>query len=291
MALAEQPAGEYRRIEVTPLAGAMGAVIGGIDLRTINDDDVEEIHRAFLENLVVFFRGQSLTPQEQLAVARRWGEIHLHPFVPGLEDCPEVMEILKSEKDDRNFGGVWHSDQMFSPKPAMGTMLYAVETPAAGGDTMWANLYLAYESLSDGMKDLLGQMKGHSVGDNFGSHQGKSRREIYGHTSMKVREPGKDEVTEADHPMIRTHPETGRKALYIGNHMQYFTGMTREESAPLRAYLMEHATKPEFTCRFRWEPGSLAFWDNRCTQHYALNDYPGQRRRMHRITICGYTPF
>lgn len=291
MALAEQQAADYRRIEVDPVAGAMGATISGVDLRKVTDDDVEEIHRAFLDHLVVFFRDQSLSPQEQLALARRWGEIHLHPFVPGLDDCPEVMEILKSEHDIKNFGGVWHSDQMFSPKPAMGTMLYAVETPSAGGDTLWANLYDAYDGLSDGMKALLSRMQGHSVGDNFSSHQGKSRREIYGDTSMKLRDPGEDEVTEADHPMIRTHPETGRKALYIGNHMQHFTGLSREESEPLRQYLMAHATKPEYTCRFRWAPGSLAFWDNRCTQHYAINDYPGQRRRMHRITICGDAPF
>jgi len=280
----------YRFIEVSPVAGAMGAEIGGVDLADSPDDEVfREIYQALLEYQAIFFREQELTPEQYLAFAKRWGGIHLHPFMKGMDDHPEILELIKTEKDTRAFGNAWHSDQMFSPIPAKATMLYAHETPDAGGDTLYASLYSAYDALSDGMKAMLGNLRAFNAGDKMKVNGGQSRRERYAgvlNETMKVVDPV-DVQTESLHPVIRTHPETGRKALYIGAHTQHLADMTDEESAPLMDMLMRHIRKPEFTCRFRWRPGSLAIWDNRCCQHYAINDYAGKRRRMHRITIAG----
>ena len=281
----------FETIEVRPIAGALGAEIHGVDLsEPLGNQTWDEIHRAWLQNNVIFFRDQKLTPQQYLSFAKRWGGIHLHPYMKGLDDIPEIFEIIKKEDDTQNFGGRWHTDQMFCPDPAKATMLYALEVPAAGGDTMFSNLYRAYDSLSDGMKAMLADMKTFNVGDR--KYGGLSRAERYakgGSMAGKVAPPKED--INSEHPLIRTHPETGRKALYIGSHTERFTGMTKEESQPLMDYLMEQAHRPEVTCRFRWEVGSLAIWDNRCSQHNAVNDYHGQRRRMHRITIKGDRPF
>ena len=284
---------KYQRIETHKIAGALGAEVEGVDLaRELDDETLGEIRSALLENCVIFFRDQSFTPDQQLAFARRWGEIHFHPFMEGMPSHPEILEIVKRPTDKKNFGGSWHTDQMFSPQPAMGTMLYAKEVPSAGGDTMFTNQYLAYESLSDGMKRMIADLRTVCVGDHFKGHGGKSRKEIHAATqsSMRVKEPG-DVQTTSVHPLVRTHPETGRKSLYIGGHVQSFEGMTDEESQPLIDFLMKHSVRPEFTCRFRWQTGSMAFWDNRCVQHFAINDYPAETRIMHRITVCGDTPF
>ena len=285
----------YQTIEVRPVSGALGAEIEGVDLsEDLDNQTFDEVHRALLENLVVFFRDQELTPDRQIAFARRFGDIHFHPFMKGLDDHPEILELIKEEADTRTFGAVWHTDQMFNPKPALATMLYAKEVPPAGGDTMYANMYMAYDALSDGMKEVAGKLKTFNVGDRMKSHGREARKDRYkGSKAMqaKVKDPGDDVVTEAVHPLVRTHPETGRKAIYLGNHSQHFDGMTEEESAPLLKFFAKHATQPEFVCRFRWKVGSLALWDNRCTQHYAVGDYDGERRRMHRITIAGDRPF
>ncbi len=282
----------YRHIEVERIAGSLGAEIAGVDLaQDLPEDVLAEIRQALLDNQVIFFRDQRLTPDRQLAFARRWGEIHLHPYMQGMDDYPEILEIVKTPQDKKNFGGSWHSDQMFTAKPAMGTMLYGKVIPSAGGDTMWTNQYLAYESLSEGMRRLLDPLKAVSKGDNFSSHDGKTRKEYYADKiSMKVKDPGSTQ-TVTTHPLIRTHPETGRKALFIGGHVHKFEDMTEQESRPLIDFLMQHSTRPEFTCRFRWKSGSVAFWDNRCTQHFAIHDYPAETRIMHRVTICGDTPF
>ena len=277
----------YERIEVTPMTGALGAEVSGLDLNDLDDATFDEIHRAWLEHLVLFFRDQEITPERQLDLARRFGEIHLHPFMTGMDDHPEILEIIKEEDDTHTFGSVWHTDQMFNPKPAKATILYAKETPAAGGDTLFANMYLAYETLSDGMKAMLERLKTWNVGGS-----GAARAAHYRGTAKmaaKVKDPGEAQ-TETAHPMVRTHPETGRKALYISGHTKSLQGFEEAEAAPILAYLRAHAVQPEFTCRFRWAVGSMAIWDNRCTQHRALDDYRGQRRRMHRITIAGDTP-
>ncbi len=282
----------YRHLDVNPVAGSLGAEVEGVDLsRDLDEEMMGEIRRALLDNLVIFFRGQSLTPDRQLAFARRWGDIHLHPYMQGMDDHPEVLEIKKTPADKKNFGGEWHSDQMFTAKPAMGTILYAKEVPSAGGDTLFANQYLAYEALSDGMKAMLAPLKAVSRGDRFDSHDGKTRKEFYADKiAMKVRDPGSTQTITA-HPLVRTHPETGRKGLYIGGHVYRLDGMTEAESRPLVDFLMKHSTRPEFVCRFRWESGSVAFWDNRCTQHFAINDYPAETRIMHRVTVCGDVPY
>jgi taurine dioxygenase len=285
---------QYRHLDVRKIAGSLGADVYGADLsKDVSEEVLAEIRAALLDNLVIAIRGQTLTPDQQLAFARRWGEIHLHPFVEGMADYPEILAIIKRPTDKKNFGGSWHTDQMFSPSPAMGTMLYAKEVPSSGGDTMFTNQYLAYESLSDGMKHIAGQLRTVCVGDNFKSAGGQSRKERYSRqmSEMKVKEPDPDEQTTSIHPLVRTHPETGRKALYIGGHVQQFDGMTEEESQPLIDFFMKHSIRPEFTCRVRWETGTLTFWDNRCTQHFAVNDYPAETRIMHRITVRGDQPF
>jgi taurine dioxygenase len=287
----------YRRIEVKPVAGALGAEIRGVNVGRMDDETFAEIKSAWLEHLVIFFRDQAITPEQQIAFAKRFGEIHHHPFMKGMDEYPDILEIIKEEGDTKAFGEVWHTDQMFNPKPAKATILYAKETPDAGGDTLFTNLYLAYETLSEPMKKLLEGVKTWNVGDRRklmqaekigvtpdGRYSGNQKM------SAKVRDPG-DLQTEAAHPIVRTHPETGRKALYISNHTQTLQGFQPAEARPILDFLAAHAVEPEFTCRFRWEVGSMAIWDNRCTQHRALNDYPGKRRRMHRITISGDAPF
>lgn len=288
--------GSYKHIEVKPIAGALGAEIHNVDLRDLNDEVFDEIHHAWLEHLVVFFRDQDITPDQQLAFAKRFGGIHYHPYMKGMDDHPEILEIIKTKDDTHTFGSVWHTDQMFNPKPAKATILYAKETPEAGGDTMFANMYTAYDRLSDGMKAMIQQVKTWNVGERMkrtsGGMSGASRSERYaGNPQMaaKVQDPG-DLQTETAHPLVRTHPDTKKKALYIGNHTQTLEGFEEKEADVIIDYLRDHSVQPEMTCRFRWAPGSMALWDNRCTQHRALADYPGLRRRMHRITIAGEVP-
>lgn len=279
-------------IEVKPIAGALGAELHGIDLANLTDDDFADVHDAFLAHQVIFFREQTLTPVEQIGFAKRFGDIHLHPYMQGLPDHPEILEIVKRESDTKNFGGGWHTDQAFSPRPALCTLLYAKQTPTFGGDTMFTNMYAAYEALSDTMKSVLAPLKGLFLGDRAAAAGGPSRKEKYLSQGgiMKPKDPNADEGTEAEHPIVRTHPETGRKSLFLSSHTSKIVGMTDDESAPLLSFLRQHAVRPEFTCRFRWEPGSFAIWDDRCTQHFAINDYHGQRRVMHRITIRGDVP-
>jgi len=282
----------YQHIEVHPISGALGAEITGVDLsQEVPQEVFDEIRRAFLENLVVFFREQKLTPAAQKAFGLRFGSLNVHPFVKPLEDHPEVMPIVKAPDDRANFGGGWHSDMSFLDEPALGSMLYALETPRFGGDTLWANQYLAWESLSEAMQEMLGGLTAiHSPSGQYGP-TGESARNNAKRQAMNVAVTEEAE-TEIEHPVVRTHPETGRKALYVNPAFTMkFKGMTRRESRPLLRFLYEHCTQEPFTCRFRWSDGAMAFWDNRCTQHYALNDYQGQRRAMNRVTINGDKPY
>lgn len=285
----------YAKIDVRPIAGALGADIFGVDLsKPLDNETFAEIHRAYLENLVVFFHDQHITPQQQMAFGRRFGQLDVHPFAKGMDGCPEVLRIVKEADDTAgNFGGTWHSDVTFYEKPALGSVLYAREVPAFGGDTLFANMYLAYESLSDGLKRMLdGLTAVHNASKAYGLKDSRTvRRHGAGSRSMDVR-AGADAEIDTEHPVVRTHPETGRRALFV-NHVftQRFKGWTNEESAPLLEFLYRHAVRPEFTCRFRWRKDAIAFWDNRCTQHHAVNDYHGQRREVHRVTVCGDRPF
>ena len=285
----------YQHIEVTPIAGALGAEIGGIDLsRELDDATFDEVRHAFHENLVIFFRDQILTPAQHRAFARRFGELDIHPFAAGLDGFPEVMPVIKEATDRAgNFGGTWHSDVTFYEKPALGSILYALDVPPHGGDTMFANMYMAYDALSDGMKLMLDGMTAlHDASRVYGAANSRATdRQEKGSQSMKIR-TGVDAEKVVEHPVVRTHPATGRKGLFVNhNFTSGFKGWTEAESAPLLEYLYEHSVRPEFTCRFRWQDGSIAFWDNRCTQHFAIDDYPGQTRVMHRITVCGDEPF
>lgn len=269
----------YRFLDVRPVAGSLGAEVTGVDLGHLTDEIFDEIYRVFLDYQAVIFRDQELDNDSYLAFARRWGKIALYPYMKGLESHPEILEIVKTETDTYAFGNVWHSDGSFSAIPPKATMLYAMELPPAGGDTAFANMYQAYETLSDGMKQLLSTLKVYNVGD-------KPLDKFSGVSQMSRQDPGDTQVRSV-HPAVRTHPDTGRKGLFVGGHTINFDGMTREESEPLITYLRNHAVRPEFTCRLRWEIGSLTIWDNRCTQHYAIDDYAGYRRRMRRITIQG----
>jgi len=274
----------YRCIEVRPIAGALGAEIGGVDAaRPLGDEVVAEIRQALLDHLVVFFRGQKLTPQSQLAFASRFGEPMEYPQLKGLPECPLITPVVKLAHERVNFGGIWHSDTTYLAQPPMASMLYAIETPPCGGDTLFANQYLAYETLSETYRKLLDGLIG--VSSSLKADASRTRED-------RLRAAGAEHKTLiAEHPVVRTHPETGRKALYVNvGHTTHFKGLTEEESRPLLEHLFRHQVRPEFTCRFRWDPGALAFWDNRCAQHNAVNDYHGFQRVMHRVTLVGDSP-
>jgi alpha-ketoglutarate-dependent taurine dioxygenase len=274
------------RLEIRPLSGAIGAEIFGIDLAEAQDEaTIGELRAALLEHVVIFFRDQDLAPQQLLALAERFGEPAEYPLIKGLPECPLVLPIVKEPHERTNFGGIWHSDTAYLERPALGTLLYALKTPPAGGDTMFANMYLAYETLSEGMRRLLDGLRAVNVAGKPATLKTREEMRTRGDTGADP------EAISAVHPAVRTHPETGRKALYVNYaHTLRFEDMTEEESASLLGYLFAHQIKPEFTCRFRWWPGSLAFWDNRASQHYPLNDYHGHRRVMHRVTLVGDRP-
>jgi taurine dioxygenase len=271
--------------EIRPIAGAIGAEIFGINLAgEIDDDTIAAIRQAWLDHLVIFFRDQYLPPARFLALARRFGEPIEYRFAKALAGFSVITPVIKLPNERENFGGFWHTDTTYREIPPMGTMLIAREVPLYGGDTLFANMYLAYEALSPGMQRLLDGL----IAVNARPESTSIKRRLANAVLARL---GIQTGYRAEHPVVRTHPETGRKALYVNSgHTVRFKNMTEEESAPLLRFLFAHQTRPEFTCRFRWEVGSLAFWDNRCAQHNALNDYHGRRRVMHRVTLAGDRP-
>ena len=284
----------YSRIDVKPLSGSIGAEIRGADLSgDLAQETFAEIHAAFLEHLVVMFPDQRLTPAQQIGFARRFGPVMIDPFMKSPEGLPELMIVIKEKHEKLAFGEVWHSDNSYLEKPPLGSFLYALEVPAYGGDTLFANQYLAYERLSAGLHRVLDGLKAvhnprsytKSIGaGNFGDQR-----------TMKLRGDAVMEAAqriETEHPVVRTHPETGRKALYVNPaYTVRFSGWTEAESRGLLEHLWAHAVRPEFTCRYRWSAGALTLWDNRCAMHHPINDYHGQRRVMHRVTAEGDRPF
>lgn len=277
---------DYTRIRIEPLSPALGAEVSGVDLSgTLDDTLIAELRHAFLTHLVIFFRDQSLSPDRFLAFARSMGEPSEYPMVKGLDGYPEITEVIKKENERVNFGGVWHSDTTYLEKPPMGTMLLAREVPPVGGDTLFANMFLAYESLSPGLQRVLDGLTAINTSDKDIAAATRADR-------VRDRPGGSGQtVNSAEHPIVRTHPETGRKALYINpGHTVRIAGFSEQESAPILEYLYAQQIRAEFTCRFRWRVGSLAFWDNRAAQHYPLNDYHGYRRAMQRITLAGDRP-
>ena len=274
----------YRHIAVRPIAGALGAEIEGVDMaRDLDSEVVGEVRQALLDHLVIFLREQAVTPLQQLAFARRFGEPVEYPQLKGLPESPLITPVVKLEDQRNNFGGIWHSDTTYLAEPPMGSMLLAREVPPYGGDTMFANLYLAYDALSDGLKATLDGLVG--VSSSAKADVTKTREDQMKAAGSELK------VLSAEHPLVRTHPETGRKALYTSvAHTAHIKGWTEKESLPLLQFLWDHQTRPEFTCRFQWRAGSLAFWDNRCAMHNPINDYHGFRRVMHRITLKGSKP-
>jgi len=272
-------------IRVARLAGAVGAEISGIDLRQpLPAEQRAAVRRIWLENGVVFLRDQQLTPDQFMAFAQAIGTPVEYPFVNGIAGYPKIIEVKKLEHEKVNFGGVWHTDTAYLERPPMATLLLAREVPPQGGDTMFASQVAAYEALSDGMKRLLATLGCVNTSDKADASRTREDR---------IAEGGRSERRsyEAVHPAVRVHPETGQRTLYMNaGHTVRFAGMTEAESAPLLDFLFEHQKKEEFTCRFRWQAGSLALWDNRCVQHYPINDYHGHRRVMHRITLAGDVP-
>jgi taurine dioxygenase len=276
----------YRKVTVAPIAGSLGAEIAGVDLaHDLGDEVIADIRRAWLRHLVVFFRDQILDSDQFLAFAHRVGTPVEYPFVRGLDGYPEIIGVTKLPHETVNFGGIWHSDTTYLAEPPMATMLIARDVPPTGGDTLFANMYAAFESLSAGLKAVLEPLKAvntSSLADASRTREDRIRDDPASMAST---------IYEASHPVVRTHPETGRKALYVNvAHTARFDGMTEQESRPLLEFLFQHQVRPEFTCRFRWEVGSLAMWDNRCTQHNPVNDYHGFTRVMHRITLKGDRP-
>lgn len=273
-------------IEVRRVGGALGAEIAGVDLtKPLDDAAVAAIRQALLDHLVIFIRDQDISPAQHLAFARRFGETADYPMLTGLEGFPEIVEVVKLEHEQANFGGAWHSDTAYLDIPPMGSILVAREVPEAGGDTEFANMYAAYESLSDGMKDLIGGLK--AVNSSTNPIAAATRQHRIGEGAK--RDPAAE--MRATHPVVRTHPETGLKALYVNPaHTVAIEGMSEAESEPILDVLYAHQQRPEFACRFQWTPGAIAFWDNRAAQHNAINDYHGHKRLMHRVTLAGERP-
>jgi taurine dioxygenase len=279
-------------LTITPLSGALGAEIAGpdltpLDLARLDDTGFGAIHAAFLDHQVLVFRDQHLSPAEYTALARRFGEPGIYPFAKGLDGHPEITMIVKEAHQTSNFGGMWHSDTTYQPKPPKATMLMAVETPPTGGDTLFACQYKAYEALPEAMKQRLGGLHGVS---SSAKNASALRTSHLATGSMSATADAAQTFT-ATHPAVRRHPRTGRLALYLNrSHTVRFAELTPEESAPLLDHLFDHQVQPVFTARIRWRPGTVVIWDNRASQHCAINDYDGHRREMWRITLEGETP-
>ncbi|MFO1082284.1 MAG: TauD/TfdA family dioxygenase [Reyranellaceae bacterium] len=270
-------------IEIIPLAGSLGAEVRGVDLRRLDNQAWDAVHQAFLDYKVIAIRDQQLGPQDVMDVGGRFGEPNHYPFVKGLDGFPFLFDIVKEPTETVNFGGGWHSDTTYMKTPPLATLLYAIETPPRGGDTLYCDMVAAYESLSPGMKALLAPLKG--VNSAGLKHVGGRKAHHATIAGMSITGTEEAETFEAVHPIVRTIAETGQKALYCSRgHTVRFDGMTEEESRPLLDWLQAHATRPEFTCRVAWKPGTLTVWDNRRTMHSAINDYQGLRRHMRRLT-------
>ena len=276
------------RIEVRPIAGAIGAEIHGIDVaKDLDDQTTKDVRKALLDHCVIFFRDQKLDVEAHKAMTRKFGKIFIHPNYKGVGKDDEIVEVKREPGDKKIVGEEWHADTTMVEEPPMGAILYALDVPPYGGDTLFASQYAAYDALSDGMKKLLSGLRAiHSDRKVAGPQAGMNA-----YRSTKVREDAGWRETVSVHPVVVTHPETGRKLLYVNHSYTVgFKGMTEDESRGLLDYLLAHGHRPEFTCRFRWEKGSIAFWDNRVCKHLAVHDSHQQRRYMRRTQICGTRP-
>ena len=265
--------------------GAVGAGVCEVDLTRLTDTMVAELSRAHGDYGVLFFRNQQLSEDDHINLAERFGAINVNRFFAAVDGFPQIAEVRKEPEQTVNIGGGWHTDHSYDEAPAMGSILYAREVPEVGGDTMFASMYAAYDSLSEGLKSMLCSLNAvHSSRHVFGASADRPA-DLAGRLGNEA-----DATQDAVHPMVIRHPVSGRPALYVNPGFTIgIEGWTAAESAPLLGFLYAHASRPEHTFRFRWMQGSVAFWDNRATWHYALNDYQGQQRLMHRITLDGET--
>jgi taurine dioxygenase len=271
----------FETITVDKLTPIIGAEIGGIDLsKPLGNHAIDEVHRALAENLVIFFRDQHLSQEQHLAFGRLFGDLHIHPAAPHAPNHPELMIIHADKDSPRANGEGWHSDVSCDEEPPMGSILYIKTCPPKGGDTLFANMYAAYDALSDRMKQYLdGLTAVHDGEDNY--------RGTYANFGVKDRPA----YPRAEHPVVRTHPVTGKKALFVNKGFtRHIVGVPRDESEGVLRYLFEHASNPLFQCRFRWRENSIAFWDNRCAQHRAMWDYWPHTRSGFRVTVQGDRP-
>jgi len=279
------------RISVVPVSAAIGAELSGLDLSSGGDtDSFQVIHRALLDHGVVFLRDQSWSRSAQLAFASRFGKLDVHPIANGMDDHPEIIRVAKPAGEEAYFGTSWHSDNSFFENPSAITILYGERVPPCGGDTVFASMERAFEALSDPFKTLLaGLVAVHSASR---AYDPRTTGEARYRGDAGIRYTWSDVITEeVEHPIIRTHPETGRKSIYVNAMFtQRIRGLSPIESDAILAMLYAHATRPEFTCRFRWQAGSIAIWDNRCVQHYAVSDYRDFERIMYRVTVSGDRP-
>ena len=271
----------FETITVEKLTPVIGAEISGVDLaKPLTNRQQDEIHRALAENLVIFFRDQPLTPDQHLAFGRLFGDLHFHPAAPHIEGHPELLKIYADKDSPRANGEDWHSDVSCDPEPPMGSILHIRQTPPKGGDTLFANMYAAFEALSDRMKAYLDGLT--AVHDGERAYRG-----TYANYGVK----DKPTYPRAEHPVVRTHPVTKRKCLFVNRAFTTrIVGIPRDESEAILEYLYQHAANPLFQCRFRWEPDSIAFWDNRCAQHHAMWDYWPHTRSGARVTVKGDKP-
>jgi taurine dioxygenase len=278
---------DYQRIRVLPVAGSLGAEIHGVDLaQPLDDATYGEIKRALLENLVVFFRDQDITPEQQIAFGRRFGELHIHPFIPSLKEHKEiiVLRAKNGEVENLRLANAWHEDLSYTYDPPLAAILRSVTCPDRGGDTMWVNLYKAYDTLSETMKQFIGGLKAyHDVTKTY------RRQELQKEGGTAQYWATFQKTPPALHPLVVTHPETGRKLLYVSElTTTHIEGLKPRESDALLQMLFEHIDWKELHCRFYWRKNSIAMWDNRCTAHYAVGDYTTPRE-MHRVTVIGKT--
>ena len=286
MTIVDRASTETADITITPQSPTIGAEISGIHLGDeLGDDAIAAIRQALLDHKVLFFRDQDITTDQHLAFGRRFGELEVHPFAINKPDCPEVLAITHDADHPGRENG-WHSDVTWRLEPSLGSILRCIECPPVGGDTLFADMYAAYDGLPQRIKDRV---------------EGRVARHDFAHfrTLLRARGASDDEVAEMEatypnpeHPVIRTHPETGRKGVYVNNAFtQEIVGMDADESDELLQILYAQAQFPEYQARFRWEPNSIAFWDNRACQHYAASDYWPHVRRVERVTIIGDTPY
>ncbi len=274
-------------MKIEKLTPQIGAVIREINLNEkVTDDLIEKIKETFYENLVIFIEEQNISPRQFIRFAKHFGELGVYPFVKGMDDFPEIVEVRKKKDEKINFGGLWHTDTSYLPEPPASSMLYAVEIPPVGGDTLFSNMYLAYENLTPAYKAILSNLRGYNTSEKADAAVTRTHRIA---DSPKNTDSIK---TYASHPIVRTHPITKKLSLYCSNaHTTHIEGMSNEESNGILKFLFSQQTKEEYTCRYKWKKGTIALWDNIACQHNALNDYHGFERVMYRITHKGVKPY